>query len=184
MDPHPPARAAHVAVVKRWFEAWNGDDLAGMLACMDPRIEFRPVMPRGAVIVGHDAFAEWRRERTAETADLHMAIAGTQALDDKRVLVTGEIRIDRQDRSGIGFTAIYTVRDELIASAEQYLSDPQLMKQLGMLSAVMSPDGDTIACAHCGLVIEAQRPIVMVNLPDEAKFWHQQCFVAAYGDDG
>jgi hypothetical protein len=132
--------------------------------------------------VGHDAFAEWRRERTAGTADLHMAVTETQALDDARVLTTGEIRIVRQDRSGIGFAAIYTVRDELIVSAEQYLSDPQLMKQLGMLSAVVSPDGATIACAHCGVVIEAQRPIVMVNLPDEAKFWHQQCFIAAYGD--
>jgi hypothetical protein len=120
MDSDAPARAAHVAVVKRWFEAWNDGDLDGMLACMDRGIEFHPV--------------------------------------------------------------IYTVRDGLIVSAEQYLSDPQLMKQLGMLSAVVTPDGDTIACAHCGLVIEAQRPIVMVNLPDEAKFWHQQCFVAAYGD--
>ena len=187
MDPHPPARAAHVAVVERWFDAWNNGDLEGMLACMDRRIEFRPVMPRGVVIVGHDAFAEWRRRRTSGLGDLHMAVTGTQALDAARVFVNGEILISRQDRSGIAFTAIYTVRDELILSAEQYPSDPQLMKQLGMLSAVMTPEGATIACAHCGLVIEAQRPIVMVNLPDEAKFWHQQCFVVAYGepaDDG
>jgi ketosteroid isomerase-like protein len=182
MDSHPPARAAHVAVVERWFEAWNDGDLEGMLASMDPRIEFRPVMPRGAVIVGHAAFADWRRERTTGPTDLHMAVTGTQALDAARVFVTGEIRISRQDRTGIAFTAIYTVRDDLILSAEQYLSDPQLMKQLGMLTAVMTPDGATIACARCGVVIEAQRPIVMVNVPDEAKFWHQQCFVAAYGD--
>src|SRR5258708_21067278 len=113
MDPNPPARAAHVAVVKRWFDAWNKGDLEGMLACMDRWMEFRPVMPRGAVIVGHPAFAEWRRERTGP-ADLHMAITGTQALDAARVLVTGEIRISRQDRSGIAFTAIYTARDALI----------------------------------------------------------------------
>jgi ketosteroid isomerase-like protein len=187
MDPYPPARAAHVAVVIRWFEAWNNGDLEGMLACMDRRIEFRPAMPHGAVIVGHPAFAEWRRERTAGPADLQMAVLGTQALDAARVLVTGEIRISRQDRSGIPFTAIYTVGDELIVSAEQYLSDPQLMRQLGMLSAVVTPEGATIACAHCGVVIDAQRPIVMVNLPDEAKFWHQQCFIDTYGepaDDG
>ena len=187
MDSNPPALAAHGAVVRRWFEAWNDGDLDAMLACMDRRIEFHPVIPRGALIVGHDAFVEWRRERTSGPADLHMAVTETQPLDASRVLVTGEIRISRKDRSGIDFTAIYTVRDGLIVSAEQYLSDPQLMKQLGMLSAVVTPDGDTIACAHCGLVIEAQRPIVMVNLPDAAKFWHQQCFVAAYGepaDDG
>ena len=187
MDPHPPARAAHVAVVKRWFEAWNDGDLEGMLACMHPNIEFRPLMPRGALVAGHDGFRAWRRERIAGTSDLQMECDETQPLDSARVLVRGEIRISRKDRSGIDFTAIYTVRDGLIVSAEQYLSDPQLMKQLGMLSAVVTPDGDTIACAHCGVVIEAQRPIVMVNLPDEAKFWHQQCFIAAYGepaDDG
>jgi ketosteroid isomerase-like protein len=182
MDPHPPAQAAHVAVVRRWFEAWNDGDLQGMLACMDQLMEFRPVMPRGAVIVGHAAFGEWRRERTAGPADLHMAVTETQPLDDARVLVTGEIRISHKEPSGIAFTAIYTVRDALIVGAEQYLSDPLLMKQLGMLSAVVTPDGETIACAHCGVAIEGQRPIVMISLPEDAKFWHQQCFIAAYGE--
>lgn len=182
MEPHHPPRAAQVAVVRRWFEAWNRGDLDGMLACMDRRIEFHPLLPRGAVIVGHAAFAQWRRERTAGPVDLHTALTETRALDAARVLVTGEIRVSRQDRSGIPFTAICTVRGELIVSAEQYLSDPQLMKQLGMLSPVVTPDGATIACARCGIVIEVQRPIVMVNLSDEAKFWHQDCFIAAYGE--
>lgn len=181
-DPDFTAPAARVAVVKRWFDAWNDGDLEGLLACMDRRVEFHPVIPRGTAIEGHADFSAWHRERTAGSADLHMAVGEAQPLDGDRVLVSGEVLASRDDRSGIPFTAIYTVRDGLVVVAEQYLSDPQLMKRIGLLSAVMTPAGETIRCAHCGVAIEAQRPLVMVRRESDAGFWHQHCFIAAYGE--
>ena len=182
MDPPSKDPVAHVAVVRLWFEAWNSRDLDALLELMDPAIEFRPVAPRGAMLRDREQFVQWYRGQREAAAELHMAVADAASLDMRRVLVTGRVLAGEEQDRGIEFTAIYSVAEDRIVSVEQYLSDTTLMKQLGILQAVLMPDGRPIACPHCQIVIESQRPIVMVKRPgDNPEFWHQDCFTAGHG---
>lgn len=172
-----------MALVRAWFQAWNATDLAALLATMHEDVDFRPAVPRGTAISSREQFAAWYRELVGSSTRFEIDVFETAGLDTHRVLVAGSLRTAPDEQDGFGFTAIYRVRAGKIASAEQYLSDTTLMKQLGILQAVLLPDGRTVACAHCRIVIEPQRPIVMVRRREpEADFWHQECFVAAYGD--
>lgn len=182
MDSPSKVPVAHVAVVRLWFEAWNSRDLGGLLELMDPAIEFRPVAPRGVRLRDREQFVQWYRGQREGAASLHLEVADVASLDTRRVLVTGRVLADEEQDRGVEFTAIYTVAEDRIVSVEQYLSDTTLMKQLGILQAVLMPDGRAIACPHCAIVIETQRPIVMVRRPGgDPEFWHQDCFTASHG---
>ena len=184
MTQSSPDRVTHVAVVTSWFDAWNAGDLDALLASMHPEIEFRPFVPRGAVLSDREQFADWYRARMSGALSLQLRVFDTAALGEGRVLVAGNVFTGSDEEHGIGFTAIYTVTGGRIGAAEQYLSDTTLMKQIGILQAVLLPDGRAAACRECGLVIEPQSPIVMVRRggASASDLWHQQCFVAAYGD--
>lgn len=121
-------------IVSRWVEAFNARDLDGMLACLHRGIALHPVKLSGieACYRGHDGarcwFAQLQRHQYAYT----ISISDVQDLGDGRVFATGSLSLT-EDPEIAPFCAVHRVTNGLTISAHHYLTDPEMIEQLGLL---------------------------------------------------
>jgi hypothetical protein len=121
-------------MVSRWVGAFNARDLEGMLGCLSEDVDFHPLRMGGCDgwYSGHDGVSAWWDRLTRGRLEYQIAISQTRHVDDGRVLASGAVTL--ADGSNVGsFCALHTVEGDLIVAAHHYLSDPEMIEQLGFL---------------------------------------------------
>ncbi len=123
-------------LLSRWVEAFNLRDLDGMLVCLARDVAFYPVKLSGleACYRGHDGvrcwFAQLRRHRYAHT----IALSELLDLGDGRAFAAGTLNLE-QDPDIAPFCALHRIVDGRTISAHHYLTEPDMIEQLGLLNA-------------------------------------------------
>jgi hypothetical protein len=132
----PPAVAERSeAIVVRWVEAFNAQDVEGMLACVAEHVEFRPLRLSGlrGCYRGHEGMREWCARLKRSRQDHAIVISETRDLGEGRVLVSGVLRLDSGAEIG-SFCAVNRIDDDdLIVVAHHFLSDPLMIELLGLI---------------------------------------------------
>ncbi len=121
-------------VVSRWVEAFNSQDLDGMLACLSEDVDFHPLRLIGlrGSYRGHDGVREWFRQLRSLRHDYQIVVSEVRHLGGGRVLVTGSLSLGGE--TGVGpVCALHRIDGELILAAHQYLTDPDLIERLGLI---------------------------------------------------
>jgi hypothetical protein len=123
-------------VVSRWVEAFNARNLGGMLACLTPDVALHPVKLSGieARYRGHNGvwcwFAQLRRHHYTYT----ISLSDVQDLGDGRVFASGSPSL-AESPDVTPFSAFHRLVDGLTISAHHYLTDPDMIEQLGLLNS-------------------------------------------------
>ena len=126
--------ASHERIVSLWVEAFNARDLSGMLVCLARDVALHPVKLSGleACYRGHDGvrcwFAQLQRQRYSYT----ISLSDVYGLGDGSVFATGSLSLP-EDPNITPFCALHRVLDGLTISAHHYLTDPEMIEQLGLL---------------------------------------------------
>jgi ketosteroid isomerase-like protein len=124
-----PASPPDVAVVRRWFDAFNRRDLAQTLALAHPEIAFHPLQVHGGgTWHGRDGVeALWAR--MAGLGLTHrVEIARVETLEDGDVAALGVVQ-----PGDAGFVGIYRVDGGLVRDARHRFSDEDTLRALGLL---------------------------------------------------
>jgi len=107
-----------------------------MLACLARDVALHPVKLSGleACYRGYDGvrcwFAQLRRNRYTYT----ISLSDVQGLGDGRVFATGSLSL-AEDPDIVPFCAIHRVVDGVTISAHHYLTDRDMIEQLGLLKS-------------------------------------------------
>ncbi len=123
-------------IVARWVEAFNARDLEGMLACLAHDIALHPVKLIGleASYRGHNGvrswFAQLQRHRYAHA----IVLSDLRDLGDGRVFATGSLSL-REGPEIAPFSGLHRVADGVTVRAHHYLTDPEMIEQLGLLNS-------------------------------------------------
>jgi hypothetical protein len=83
------------ALVRGWTEAFNAQDLEGMLACLDESVVFHPLRLSGLAgcYRGHDGVREWFERLGRLQHDLQLAARDMRDLGNGRVLSSGSLTL-------------------------------------------------------------------------------------------
>lgn len=121
-------------MVADWIEAFNARDLARMLRCVDADVDFHPPrMTSGRPgYRGHGGMEEWLSRLVRHGPDYCFRVDRVSCADGRQVVATGALVLDGDDLSGLW--GVHEVSDGLIVSATHYLSDPELIDQLGLIA--------------------------------------------------
>jgi ketosteroid isomerase-like protein len=118
------SRHADETTVRRWFEAFNSRDLEGMLACMDPHVDFHPLPLHGLEVAyhGHSGVSEWFAglQRLAHSHRIELAEA--TSLGTGRVIAAGTLTV-ADPAEPASFWALERFEAGLIVAARHHLSD-------------------------------------------------------------
>lgn len=111
--------------IRDWVGAFNARDLDGMLACMSPDIDFRPVRLYGLerTYRGHDGVARWYERLARLDLSYEIAIETLALTDDATILAVGELRYRDIGRAG-PFWGVHRVDGGMIVSAQHFITDP------------------------------------------------------------
>src|SRR5438552_4370801 len=126
---------------RRFVAAFNRRDAEGMVALTDPEIAFHPTSLVGArrVYRGHDELRLWMQELVAGGAVQEARVREIRPLDERRFLLLSEVLVDDTLLSPSAMLAC-TNEDGLIVEAKAYLSDEELLRQLGRVSGAPAPE--------------------------------------------
>jgi ketosteroid isomerase-like protein len=112
----------HADVVRRFYEAWNAEDLDGVLATFDPDAEFWPVMVpllTREVYRGHEEIARWFTELRERWAAFK---TDPQRLIERGDVVVAILRLVAVDGAGEQLDArianVFSFRDGRISVLE------------------------------------------------------------------
>jgi len=131
------------AVVRRFVDAFNRRDARALAEVTDSDIEWYPssmVRARG-VYSGHAGLARWVSELEAAAVQYSARVREVRALDERRVVVLSEVFVEDERVSPSTLLVVFG-DDGAIVEARGYLSDEELLTQLGLLgvpSAVEEP---------------------------------------------
>ena len=116
-------------LIERWLEGFNDRDEERLLAVAHPDIVLRPMrwVPH-AEYRGHAGVRAWLADMLASGNDATVTPDTVRSLGEGRVAVEGVL-----DDLALRFVGIYEIRDDRIAAVRAYLSDPELLAQLGIL---------------------------------------------------
>jgi SnoaL-like domain len=118
----------------RWVEAFNARDLAGMLACLDRGVAFFPVRLSGieSCYRGHAGVRCWFDQLRRHDYAFTISLSDVQDLGDGRVCASGSLSLC-EDRDIVPFCGLHRVANGVTISAHHYLSDREMIEQLGLL---------------------------------------------------
>lgn len=127
----------NVALVGRFYDRWNAEDVDGVLECADPEIDFdwsASRSPWSGVYHGHEGLMQiWAEQRDAWES-FHVEVAEAVELDTER-LVTATVVRGRGRGSGIILEArggwLWTVRAGRIASARFFQTKEEALEAAG-----------------------------------------------------
>jgi len=120
----------------RFIDAFNRRDVDGLLALADADIEFHPTtLVRGRrVYHGHDGLRRWMSELRSSGLEHRVRVLHVRVLDDASFLLVSEVLGGNNAATPSAMIARLTEHGK-IAEARAYLSDEQLLIQLGLVPA-------------------------------------------------
>jgi hypothetical protein len=128
-----------VELAQRWIDAFNARDVDGMLAVAARDIVVRPL--RWGVhseYRGHAGIRAWLAAVAATPEATTVTPDAVRLLSRERIVVEGVI-----DGADARFVVLYGVRDGLLAEVRAYMSDSELLDQLGLLDEpAAAPESD------------------------------------------
>ena len=123
-----PGPADELAVVRRWFEAFNRRDLAETLALAHPQIAFRPLQVHGATTWHGRAGVEALWERMFSVGlDHRVEILRVEDLPGGGYAAIGRVKPGDAD-----FVAVLRLQDGLVREARHVFSDEDTLRGLGL----------------------------------------------------
>ena len=112
--------------------AYNDRSLESMLALMDPDIVSYPSRLFGPrQDIGHDGVRAWWQTMVERDQWYKVVIRDVRAVGEDRVAALGHIHDHGEPVSSWG--VVFRVRDGLIVESRSYLSDEELLAELGLL---------------------------------------------------
>lgn len=129
---HPLTHEQAARLARRYVGAYNDRDLEAMLALMDADVVSYPSRLFGAgPHRGHADVRAWWQTMAASDRWYRVVVTEIRRLEPDRVAVLGEILDQGQHVSPWG--VVVRVRDGLIVESRSYLSDKELLEELGLL---------------------------------------------------
>jgi ketosteroid isomerase-like protein len=127
----------NVELMREAYEAYNREGINGILAYLDPEVEWRnPIeSPNAAVFVGHHGVIEWQRMVDDAFKDMHFQPEHISQLRDGRVLAsvrfrfrapTGDVQVD------VPFTHLVTWRDGKVTALSMHSSETAALEAAGL----------------------------------------------------
>ncbi len=122
------------AIGRRFVEAFNRRDEAGLVELSDPTIEFCPTELVGSrrAYHGHDGLRQWVADLRNSPIKHQVRVREVRALDEHRFLVLSEILLDGELISPSAMLAHIDERGAIV-KAHAYLTDEQMLAQLGAI---------------------------------------------------
>jgi hypothetical protein len=128
----PLTRAKAVRLARAYVGAYNDRDLGAMLALQDEEVISHPSrLFRNGPHRGHAGVREWWAAMVASGRWYEVVISDIRLVGPDRVAIIGEIREHGEKLSPWG--VVVRVRDGLIIESRSYLSDEELLEELGLL---------------------------------------------------
>ena len=128
----PLTRASAVRLARTYVRAYNDRDLHAMLTLQDENVVSHPSpLFRHRRLVGHAGVREWWAAMVASGRWYHVVITDIRKLDPDRIAILGQIHERGEVLSPWG--VIVRVRDGLIVESRSYLSDKDLLDELGLI---------------------------------------------------
>jgi ketosteroid isomerase-like protein len=128
-----------LAVVSRMFGCWGEGDLEGMLACVDPELEWRAAADR-RLYKGHDGvrefFGRWRGARQRLEVPLQRAVEVAPG----RILAVGRLRMTQPGRGLADSPGVWLffVEAGFITRIQSFRSEREAIEALPARGAVSS----------------------------------------------
>ncbi len=128
----PLTRKQAVALAERYVGAYNNRDLEAMLAVLDANVVSHPSRLAGAHRhEGHAGVRAWWEAMVANGQWYTVVIHEIRQPSADQVVILGEIH-DRGERIS-PWCVVARVRDGLIVESHSYLSESELLDQLGLI---------------------------------------------------
>ena len=121
-------------VVRRWVQAFNAQDLKGMLACVDPRVSLYPLRLGGldGSYRGHDGVRRWFARLRQLRHEHVIVLSDVQGAGDGKVIAVGALTLPG-NFDAAPFCGLHRIADGLILRAYHYLTDPEMLQHLGLV---------------------------------------------------
>lgn len=132
MEGQPPAPEAATRLAHAYVDAYNNRDLEGMLALMDEGVVSHPSRLFGIrQHEGHAGVRDWWQAMVDSGRWYQVVIRDVRQPEPDCVVALGEIRDQGQPVSPWG--VVVRLRGGLIVESRSYLSDEDLLEELGLL---------------------------------------------------
>jgi SnoaL-like domain len=122
------------ALVLRWVNAFNARNLDGLISCLHPEVDFRPLKLVGIdrSYRGHQGVRVWFGR--LEALHYRHRIELTQVREGSReqLLAIGTLSV-AQHRAVVPFCASHWLKDELIVAVHHYPREPDSVERAGLL---------------------------------------------------
>jgi hypothetical protein len=127
-DAFEPERLA-----RGYIAALNERELEPLLEFVDPAIEFYPtaLSRTRRRYVGHAGIQEWLETAEARGNRYHGHVTEVRNLGGDRWAILGDVLFDGEKTAPLG--VVIRLRDGLIIESRSYLSDEDLLRELGLL---------------------------------------------------
>lgn len=130
--------ADDVRVAKRYVDAYNCRDLDAMLAVMDEQVVSYPAPLFGhRPHRGHAGVRAWWAAMIASDQPLDVLVREVRQIEPHRVAVVGEIRSNGRRLSP--WALVVLIHKGLIVESRSYLSEEDLLLELGLLGKRQQP---------------------------------------------
>jgi ketosteroid isomerase-like protein len=128
------SRQAPVDLVASWVAAFNERDLDGMLACLDPKVDFHPVRLTGLdrSYRGHDGVRRWY-EQLGQLGHEYVVDVEHLGSDPAGTVVTVAGSLNLEQAALAPFTAVHTIAGGRVLTARHYLSELDLVEHVGLI---------------------------------------------------
>ncbi len=128
----PLTHADALGVVERYVGAYNDRDLDAMLALQDENVVSNPARLFGQrTLHGRAGVRDWWQTMEASGRWYEVVVHNVRLLGPDRLAATGEILDGGEQLSPWGI--VVRVRNGLIVESRSYLTDEQLLADLGVL---------------------------------------------------
>ena len=128
----------HVEIVKRVIDAFNRRDVDGILACVNPDLEWFPAMPvtfGGDAVRGRTGIEDYIREVSDTWEEYRVQGQDFRDIGEDRVLVLSRVEGRGAGSGGLVDTAmgqIFDFRDRKISRVSTYLDHGQALEAVGL----------------------------------------------------
>jgi hypothetical protein len=118
---------------RAFIAAFNRRDADALVRLCDPAIDFHPTPLVGShrVYRGHAGLAQWVRDLHESPINHRVRVRKVLELDESRFLLLSEVLVDGEVVSPSALLARLG-EDGLIVEAHAYLSDEEILAQLGL----------------------------------------------------
>jgi hypothetical protein len=127
------------------IDAFNARDLDGMLDCLAADVDFHPLRlggPSGSYR-GHGGVTEWFAQLRDRDQRQGISLSEARCVGDGQVLAIGSLTLGGETDLG-PFWGLHRLADGLFVAVHHYLSDPEMIEQLGLIRRAGSGAGPAV----------------------------------------